>query len=109
MYDEEMDEEMEDFVGGYFEVSEVDFDYEFDAFRFFDFTRLESSLEIEHTKLGFESAPSYPPSRKHSQIMVLIILCLFKCSSLAPSRTLIPPSLSHHPDTNQNKQIKTHK
>ncbi|KAG5558449.1 hypothetical protein RHGRI_008401 [Rhododendron griersonianum] len=62
MHDGEMDEEMEDFVGGYFEVSEVDFDYEFDASRFFDFTRPESSLEAEHAERWFESAPSYPPS-----------------------------------------------
>lgn len=68
MHDGEMDEEMEDFVGGYFEVSEVDFDYEFDASRFFDFTRPESSLEAEHAERWFESAPSYPPSRKRSQI-----------------------------------------
>ncbi|XP_058205348.1 protein TPX2-like [Rhododendron vialii] len=62
MHDGDMDEEMEDFVGGYFEVSEVDFDYEFDASRFFDFTRPESSLEAEHAERWFESAPSYPPS-----------------------------------------------
>ncbi|KAF7148190.1 hypothetical protein RHSIM_Rhsim03G0172400 [Rhododendron simsii] len=62
MHDGEMDEEMEDFVGGYFEVSEVDFDYEFDASCFFDFTRPESSLEAEQAERWFESAPSYPPS-----------------------------------------------
>lgn len=62
MYDGEADEEMEDFAGDYFEVSEVDFDYEFDASRFFDFTRPESSLEAQDAERWFESAPSYPPS-----------------------------------------------
>ncbi|KAL7229602.1 hypothetical protein ACSBR2_008163 [Camellia fascicularis] len=59
----DMDEEMEDFVGDYFQgVSEVDFDYEFDAARFFDFTRLESYSEAQDAERWFQSAGTYPPS-----------------------------------------------
>ncbi|WOG96963.1 hypothetical protein DCAR_0416302 [Daucus carota subsp. sativus] len=50
-----MDEEMQDFV-------EFDPDYEFDAARFYDFTRLESFSEAEEAQLWFRFAPSYPPS-----------------------------------------------
>ncbi|KAK8549719.1 hypothetical protein V6N13_073498 [Hibiscus sabdariffa] len=45
-----------------FEVKEIDLDYEFDAARFFDFTREESPAEAGEAELWFESAPSYPPS-----------------------------------------------
>ncbi|CAL5367054.1 unnamed protein product [Camellia sinensis] len=60
----DMDEELEDFVGDYFQdVSEVDFDYEFDAARFFDFTRLESYSEAQDAERWFQSAGTYPPSQ----------------------------------------------
>lgn len=45
-----------------YEVVEVDFDYEFDAPRFFDFTRPESEREVRHSEAWFDSASSYPPS-----------------------------------------------
>ncbi|GLT78315.1 hypothetical protein SLA2020_498550 [Shorea laevis] len=45
-----------------FEVREIDLDYEFDAARFFDFTREESFAEAQAAELWFHSAPSYPPS-----------------------------------------------
>ncbi|OMO80953.1 hypothetical protein COLO4_23829 [Corchorus olitorius] len=45
-----------------FEVREIDLDYEFDAARFFDFTREESPAEAREAELWFEAAPSCPPS-----------------------------------------------
>lgn len=69
----EMDEEMEDaHVRGDeadgagavdFLNLEVDFEYEFDASRYFDFCRPESPSECREAELWFESAISYPPSR----------------------------------------------
>ncbi|CAA3009748.1 Hypothetical predicted protein [Olea europaea subsp. europaea] len=53
-----MDEEME----GSFMDNEIDFDYEFDAARFFDFSRAESLAETRYAELWFQSAGSYPPS-----------------------------------------------
>uniref|UniRef100_A0A5B7BQ17 TPX2 central domain-containing protein n=1 Tax=Davidia involucrata TaxID=16924 RepID=A0A5B7BQ17_DAVIN len=57
-----MDEEMEDFIEGFFEPSGIDFDYEFDAARFFDLTRQESYSEAQEAERWFESIGSYPPS-----------------------------------------------
>ncbi|KAL2551631.1 Cell cycle regulated microtubule associated protein [Forsythia ovata] len=42
--------------------NEIDFDYEFDAARFFDFSRAESLAETSQAELWFHSAGSYPPS-----------------------------------------------
>ncbi|KAJ4712898.1 protein TPX2-like isoform X1 [Melia azedarach] len=56
-----MEEEMEVELP-VFEAREVDLDYEFDAARFFDFTREESLAEAREAEFWFESAPSYPPS-----------------------------------------------
>lgn len=55
---------MEDFIEVDFVASEIDLDYEFDAARFFDFTRPESISETDEAEHWFESAGSYPPSRK---------------------------------------------
>lgn len=41
-----------------------DLDYEFDAPRCFDFNHLETDCEAKEAELWFESAGSYPPSRK---------------------------------------------
>ncbi|XP_047323557.1 protein TPX2-like isoform X2 [Impatiens glandulifera] len=46
----------------FFKTSDVDPDYEFDAARFFDFTRPESSSEAEEAENWFLSIGSYPPS-----------------------------------------------
>ncbi|KAJ0263467.1 Cell cycle regulated microtubule associated protein [Hirschfeldia incana] len=54
----EMDEDME----MVFEVREVDMEYEFDAARWFDFTRTESPAESQSAEFWFHSAPSYAPS-----------------------------------------------
>ncbi|KAK9716485.1 hypothetical protein RND81_06G236500 [Saponaria officinalis] len=44
------------------DVYELDYEYEFDAATFFDFTKLESEAEARVSELWFESAPDYPPS-----------------------------------------------
>ncbi|KAL6744635.1 hypothetical protein V8C86DRAFT_1803503 [Haematococcus lacustris] len=56
---------MEEFVMKPFVAEEIDLDYEFDAARFHDFTRAETDLEALKAERWFESAHSYPPSRKH--------------------------------------------
>ncbi|KAL0324387.1 UNVERIFIED_CONTAM: protein TPX2 [Sesamum calycinum] len=49
-----------------FTAYEIDLEYEFDASRFFDFSRAESPLEARQAELWFDSAGSYPPSRVES-------------------------------------------
>lgn len=61
---EEMDEEMEDVFQQSFQCFEMDLDYEFDASRFFDFTRPESPWEARAAELWFETAACHLPSRK---------------------------------------------
>ncbi|XWS38469.1 hypothetical protein CRYUN_Cryun19dG0133900 [Craigia yunnanensis] len=63
-----MEEEME--IEPVFEVREIDFDYEFDAVRFFDFTREESPAEAREAELWLDSAPSYPPSPFVSKLVL---------------------------------------
>ncbi|KAL9177816.1 hypothetical protein ABFS82_01G083900 [Erythranthe guttata] len=53
------EEEEEEYT---FTAYEIDLDYEFDAARFFDFSRAESPLEARHAEIWFDSAGSYPPS-----------------------------------------------
>ncbi|KAK8603673.1 hypothetical protein V6N13_096147 [Hibiscus sabdariffa] len=60
--EEDMDMDVELELESVFEVREIDLDYEFDAARFFDFTRVESLAEAGEAELWFESAPTYPPS-----------------------------------------------
>lgn len=55
---------MEDTIVFTFTAVEIDLDYEFDAVRYFDFSREESPAEALQAELWFESAGSYPPSRK---------------------------------------------
>lgn len=43
---------------------EIDPDYEFDAPRFYDFTRPETFLDDAEAEQWFEFTESYPPSRK---------------------------------------------
>lgn len=61
-----MDEEMEDIVDGRFialiDCDYIDFGYEYDASRYFDFTREETAAEARAAELWFETAQSYPPS-----------------------------------------------
>ncbi|XVF13256.1 hypothetical protein REPUB_Repub08aG0193100 [Reevesia pubescens] len=60
--EEDMEEDMEMETEPVFEVREIDLDYEFEAARFFDFTREELPAEAREAELWFESAPTYPPS-----------------------------------------------
>ncbi|CAA7060127.1 unnamed protein product [Microthlaspi erraticum] len=57
----EMDEDME-IEPMVFNVREIDLEYEFDAARWFDFTRLELPAESQAAEFWFHSAPSYAPS-----------------------------------------------
>ncbi|KAB1210809.1 Protein TPX2 [Morella rubra] len=57
-----MEEDMEEFVREPSAAEEIDLDYEFDAARFYDFTRPETYLEAREAELWFESAPNHPPS-----------------------------------------------
>lgn len=64
-----MEEDME--MEEVFVVHEVDIDYEYDAPRFFNFTREETQDEAHVLERWFESAKSYPPSRKYIQPKLL--------------------------------------
>ncbi|XP_028762764.1 protein TPX2 isoform X3 [Neltuma alba] len=57
---QEMEEDME--IEHFFVAHEIDLDYEFDAARFFDFTRPETPAEAHQAEIWFETAGSYPPS-----------------------------------------------
>ncbi|XP_010538773.1 PREDICTED: protein TPX2-like isoform X2 [Tarenaya hassleriana] len=57
----EMEEDME-IEPMALEVSEVDLEYEFDAARWYDFSREESPAEARVAELWFETAQTYPPS-----------------------------------------------
>ncbi|KAI4347456.1 hypothetical protein L6164_008269 [Bauhinia variegata] len=57
-----MEDEFEEFVIEPFLREETDLDYEFDAPRFYDFTKPEKFWEAVEAELWFESATSYPPS-----------------------------------------------
>lgn len=48
-----------------FEVNEIDLEYEFDAARWYDFTREELPLESRVAEIWFQTAQSYPPSREY--------------------------------------------
>ncbi|XXG76000.1 hypothetical protein AAC387_Pa08g0448 [Persea americana] len=53
-----------------FEAVEIDLDYEFDASRYFDFTRMESLSEVREAESWFESAGSYPPSPYMAKLII---------------------------------------
>ncbi|XP_010448816.1 PREDICTED: protein TPX2-like isoform X2 [Camelina sativa] len=57
----EMDEDMEIETMVY-QVREIDLEYEFDAARWYDFTRDELPAESQLAEFWFHSAPSYAPS-----------------------------------------------
>jgi hypothetical protein len=58
-----MEEDEETEIPHVFIAHEIDLEYEFDAARFFDFTKPESSAEALQAELWFQNAPTYPPSR----------------------------------------------
>ncbi|XP_039052009.1 protein TPX2-like [Hibiscus syriacus] len=65
-----MEEDMEVEIEPAFEVREIDLDYEFDAARFFDFTREESPGEAGEAELWFDSAPTHPPSPFMTRLVI---------------------------------------
>ncbi|KAI3823665.1 hypothetical protein L1987_05105 [Smallanthus sonchifolius] len=58
-----------------FTAVEIDIDYEFEAARFFDFTRTESIDEAVEAEMWFDSVESYPPSRKLLKSVYIANLC----------------------------------
>ncbi|KAG7554435.1 TPX2 central domain [Arabidopsis suecica] len=61
-FPETMDPETTNIFAKDFSVEEFDIDFEFDAPRFYDFSKPELDSETEETELWFESAGNYPPS-----------------------------------------------
>ncbi|KAL1196849.1 hypothetical protein V5N11_024658 [Cardamine amara subsp. amara] len=57
-----MDFEITDIFAEDLSVEEFDIDFEFDAPRFYDFSKPELDSETEETELWFKSAGNYPPS-----------------------------------------------
>ncbi|CAA7026897.1 unnamed protein product [Microthlaspi erraticum] len=57
-----MDQESTDIFAGDLSIEEFDIDFEFDAPRFYDFSKPELDSETEETELWFELAGNYPPS-----------------------------------------------
>lgn len=62
-----MEEDMDIEAESLFEAHEIDLDYEFEAPRFFDFTRKETWVQTRQAELWFRSARTYPPSRTFFQ------------------------------------------
>lgn len=58
------------------ESLEIDFEYEFDAVKFYDFTKFETPEEISESEMWFDLAGGYPPSRKILSITVNFMLKL---------------------------------
>lgn len=59
-----------------------DMEYEFDAARWFDFTREESPAESQSAEFWFHSAPSYAPSRECIYLFFIIIISFFAFASV---------------------------
>lgn len=60
-----------------FTAVEIDTDYEFEAARFFDFTRKETIDEARQAEMWFDSVQSYPPSRKLLKSVYIVDLCAY--------------------------------
>ncbi|GMN40885.1 hypothetical protein TIFTF001_010106 [Ficus carica] len=56
------EEELAEFVRETFAVEEIDMDYEFDAAKFFDFSRVETDSEAGEAERWFETSGNDPPS-----------------------------------------------
>lgn len=72
-----MEVEMEDdntAVEFRFTAVEIDLDYEFEAARFFDFTREESVDEAREAEMWFDYVESCPPSRKLLKFVYIVDL-----------------------------------
>ncbi|KHN09779.1 hypothetical protein glysoja_017080 [Glycine soja] len=67
-----MEEDEEDAeIEHVFIAHEIDLDYEFDAARFFDFTRPETPAEAHEAQHWFQNAASYPPSPFVRRLLVV--------------------------------------
>ena len=83
-----MDNEIGEEMGEFFSIEEPNeveefFDnrYEFDAPQCYDFNRPETDWEAKETELWFESAGSYPPSRKPFPVKLLCYQKIFSVNS----------------------------
>jgi len=63
-FPKKIDPETMDIFAEDFSLEKFDIDFEFDAPRFYDFSKPELDSETEETELWFQSAGNYPPSRK---------------------------------------------
>ena len=72
-----IDEEMGEPLKGDFLNLEIDLDYEFDAARYFDFSRQESFAAAWEAQLWFETAGSYPPSRTNPNPLIYFFSPLY--------------------------------
>ncbi|MED6171384.1 hypothetical protein PIB30_040246 [Stylosanthes scabra] len=68
--EQEEEEEEEGEIEHVFVAHEIDLDYEFDAPRFFDFTRPETPAEAQRAELWFQTAPTYPQSPFVAKLVV---------------------------------------
>ncbi|XLS44621.1 hypothetical protein HN51_001486 [Arachis hypogaea] len=68
--EEEEEEEGGEEIEHVFIAHEIDLDYEFDAPRFFDFTRPETPAEAQRAELWFQNAPTYPQSPFVAKLVV---------------------------------------
>ncbi|XP_023538661.1 protein TPX2-like isoform X1 [Cucurbita pepo subsp. pepo] len=94
-----MDEEME-IEPVVFDAYEVDIEYEFDAARYFDFTREESFVEACEAELWFQSAESYPPSPFVAKLF-LREECLFAIENASKKSEGRDSTIDSHNDDNQ--------
>nr|KYP67225.1 hypothetical protein KK1_013549 [Cajanus cajan] len=84
MEEEDMEIEHQVFV-----AHQIDFDYEFDAVRFFDFSAQESPAQARQAELWFQSAGSYPPSPFVAKLVVRDDdVCTYPESDRTVSRTV---------------------
>ncbi|XP_061348284.1 protein TPX2-like isoform X2 [Gastrolobium bilobum] len=65
-----MEEDEGEKIEHVFVAHEIDLDYEFDAARFFDFTRPETLAEANQAELWFQNVASYPPSPFVTKLVV---------------------------------------
>ncbi|XP_027334552.1 protein TPX2-like isoform X2 [Abrus precatorius] len=83
-----MEEDEDAEIEHVFVAHEIDLDYEFDAARFFDFTRPETLAEAHQAELWFQNAPSYPPSPFVRKLVVREDLLLDNVSDSSKSENL---------------------
>lgn len=62
----DMDDDVEEFVeeDDFMEAGAFDWEYEFDAAQYFDFSRPETQADSQEAERWFSNAGNYPASRK---------------------------------------------